>query len=507
MRLSPLLRVVLAAGLCIASSDAAVRLPALISDHMLLQRDVPVRIWGWADAGEAVEVRFRGQSKATTASSDGNWQVFLDPMHAGGPDRLTVEATNRLAIEDVLVGEVWVASGQSNMQWTVAKSNDAQAEISSADYPHIRLFQVPQTVANQPKDDVEGAWKICSPEAVEEFSAVGYFFARQLHKDLGVPFGIVQSAWGGTPAEAWTRKEYLAAEPSLHVLGTEWQSVLDGYAPAKQRFDRALADWQMRAAGARKAGRPVPNRPRTPRGPGHQHTPSGLYNAMIAPLTPYAIRGAIWYQGENNAGRAQGYLYRRLFQTMIQNWRDDWGVGEFPFLFVQLANYARVSDTAEWPETREAQALALRMANTGMAVTIDIGDAADIHPRNKQDVGYRLSLAARKIAYGHDIVYSGPVYRQATVEGNAMRVWFDHVAGGLKTSGPGQLEGFEVAGADGKYQPATAKIHGDTVVVSSLAVRAPVAVRYAWANDPAGNLYNASGLPASPFRSQDPSTR
>jgi len=366
-------------------------------------------------------------------------------MKPAAPAALRVEADNTITVRDVLVGEVWVASGQSNMVFPVQRGDRAAEEIAAAKYPQIRLFKVALKTAEEPLEDVEGEWKVCSPETVGDFSAAGYFFARHLHRTLGVPVGVIQSAWGGTPAEAWTSREALKAEPGLRVLLDEWDQVLEDYPAAKIRYEEALRAWQEKAKTAKAAGRQPPRRPRAPVGPGHQHAPAVLYNAMIAPLTPYAIRGAIWYQGENNASRGQGYLYRRLFQTMILDWRARWAEGGFPFLFVQLANYGRTREGGQWPLLREAQAMALQLRNTGMAVTIDIGNSTNIHPTNKQDVGKRLALWALGETYGRKLVYSGPLYRQMTREDGKIRLWFDHVGGGLKAEG-GTLKGFVIAG-------------------------------------------------------------
>ena len=320
---------------------------------------------------------------------------------------------------------------------------------------------------------------------------------------MGVPFGIVQTAWGGTPAQAWTSRGALKADPSLQPVYGIWDEVLADFPAAQEKYERALQDWEQAAAQAKAAGQEAPRRPRAPRGPGHPHSPSGLYNAMIAPLTPLAIRGAIWYQGENNASRSQGYLYRDLFPAMIEDWRHAWGQGPFPFLFVQLANFRRVPEKHEWPELREAQTMTLGLRNTGMAVTIDIGDSEDIHPANKQDVGHRLALAARSVAYGREVVHSGPSYRQLTREGSNIRLWFDNVGGGLKAADGGSLNGFVIAGPDREFHEAGAYIDGDTIVVWSPKVKTPVAVRYGWRADPQATLFNRSGLPASPFRTDD----
>ena len=497
------LTIVLVAG-CLGCGllRADVRLPRILSDHMVLQREQPLRIWGSADSGERVTVGFAGQEVAAEASREGKWQVFLRPMPAGGPYEMTIQGRNRIVLRDVLVGEVWIGSGQSNMVWPVRRSNNAGKEIASAVYPRLRLFKVKLLVSDEPLEDVEGSWQAATSESVPDFSAVGYFFGRELHKEMGVPFGIIQSAWGGTPAQSWASREALEADPALRPLFDDWAEVLAAYPAAKEKHQSELKQWEQKVAKAKSDGREPPRRPRAPMGTGHHHSPAGLYNAMIAPLTPFAMRGAIWYQGETNASRSQGYLYRDLFPVMIEDWRRAWGQGPFPFLFVQLANYGRVPEKHEWPELREAQEMTLGLRNTGMAVTIDIGESEDIHPKNKLDVGRRLALAAKAVAYGQEVVHSGPVYRQMTFEANDARLWFDSVGGGLTTRGGG-LRGFVVAGADWQFHPAEARIDGDTIVVSSGKVKTPVAVRYAWDADPNGNLFNRSGLPASPFRTDE----
>ncbi len=469
---------------------AAVTLPRVVSDNMVLQREIPVRIWGKANPGEAVTVKFRGQTASTKADNDGAWAVYLRPMQAGGPDNLVVEADNTITLRNVLVGEVWVASGQSNMEWEVRNSDNAQEEIRKANYPQIRLFEAEKVTSDIPLDDVKGEWRECSPESVQTITAVGYFFGRKLHQELKAPVGILQSSWGGTPAEAWTSMDALRADPATRFYLWRWDRVLEQYPAAKLQHDRAVAEWERKPESERG------NRPREPRGPGHQHAPATLYNAMIAPIIDYNIRGAIWYQGESNAGADQAFEYRYLFPRMILNWRDKWRQGEFPFLFVQLANF---ETGADWPILRESQNEALRLRNTGVAVTTDIGNPTDIHPRNKQDVGLRLALWALAETYGRDLVYSGPFYRQMTVEGREATLWFDHVGGGLKAEG-GSLKGFVIAGPDRVFHPANARISGNTVVVSSPKVEEPSAVRYAWHNNPENTLRNAEGLPASPFR-------
>jgi sialate O-acetylesterase len=484
--------------LALAPLSADVQLPALFSDNMLLQRDAPVQVWGKAEPGERVTVRFRGQSVTAAADAAGRWSAFLAPMPAGGPDDLTIAGANTVTIRNVLVGDVWVASGQSNMDWPVSRSNNAENEIRTAANPRIRLFKVARNVADYPLEDVAGSWAPSSPDSVPEFSAVGYFFARNLEDKLKVPVGVIHTAWGGTPAESWTSLPALSADPLLLPHIEAWARTLRAYSERLPGYERRLKEWEKQASEAAARGQDPPRRPNAPSGPGHPWTPAGLYNAMIAPLTRYAIRGAIWYQGESNAGSLRAPLYNRLFETMIRDWRRSWGQGDFPFLFVQLANYDKIDADGRWPELRNAQSQTLALRNTGMAVTIDIGDPADIHPRNKQEVGRRLGLAARAIAYGEPLVYSGPMLRRVARDASALRLWFDHVGGGLTARG-GELKSFQLAGPDRQFVPAAARIDGDSIVVTATQVPEPAAVRYGWSNNPECNLYNAEGLPALPF--------
>jgi len=462
--------------------SADVKLPAVFSDHMVLQRRMPTRIWGTATPGEKVALTLDASRAAAVADAQGRWSAALPPHEAGGPYDLTI---NNVTVRDVLVGEVWVASGQSNMGFALNRANNAEEEIANAKYSRIRFFQTPSKVAEAPADDVKGQWRICAPDVAKSFSAAAYFFARDLSRYYDIPFGIIQSAVGGTPAEAWTSMEAIKAEPMLKVYLDNWEKVLQNYPAALARFEEQ-----------KKNVKPGATAPRPPQGPGHSSTPSGLYNGMIAPFVGYGIRGAIWYQGEANAGK--GVLYQRLFETMIRDWREAWGQGEFPFLYAQLPNY-RKSDG--WAELQDSQRRTLGLRNTGMAITIDIGDPQDIHPTNKVDVGNRMARVARGMVYGEQITYSGPLFRQLTREGSALRVWFDQTGGSLKTKGGGEVKAFEVAGADGKFVPAAAKIEKDTVLVSSVEVAEPVSVRYAWGGSPEVNLYNAENLPASPFKS------
>ena len=633
---------------------AEVRLPAIISDNMVLQQGMKVRIWGNANAGESVTVNFDKKSASTVADALGRWQVSIGPLNAGGPAELRV---NSLTIKNVLVGEVWLCSGQSNMEWPLINTVGGAETVAQANHPEIRLFTVEHHTSETPLNDVEGHWVVTTPEDAAHFSAVGYFFGRELYQRLKLPIGLINTSWGGTPAEAWTSHDALASSPELKPILDRYQNSLNALPQTKEAYARALAQWeeknlyldagnkgealgyadpkssttdwpkmdlpkQFETAGLlidgavwfRKevdlpeswsgkdlvlkltpiddqdityfngtkvgaTGRETPNSYMVPRkyvvpgslvhagrnviavrvfdsageggfsrggamtigpaaangdsqevslrgvwdykvelalepkhpdwgtrpeavGVSNQNNPSVLYNAMIAPLVLFSIRGAIWYQGESNAGRA--YQYRTLFPLMIRNWRSAWG-HEFPFYFVQLANWhanKAEPDESDWAELREAQAMTLREPQTGMAVTIDIGDENDIHPRNKLDVGRRLAAWALAGTYGQPVVPSGPLFDRFKIEGNQVRLRFKHGAG-LKTSDGGPLKGFAIAGEDRRFVWADARIDGDTVIVSSPMVQKPAAVRYGWADNPIANLYNKAGLPASPFRTDD----
>lgn len=635
-----------------------VRVADLFTDHMVLQRDMEVPVWGWAAPGAHVTVAVNGQTATAKTNRDGAWKATLSPMAAGGPYTLTVMGENSLTFSDVLVGDVWLASGQSNMWWPVQSGamgvTNREAEVAAANYPDIRLFTVPQSTNFEVQGHFDGPdWTPCSPETVATFSAVAYFFGREMHLSQGVPIGLIHSSWGGTLCEAWTSAEALRTLPDFatklnrmakdapqmevaqaaydtamaqwnadlathdkgHVEGVpvwadrsldtqDWRTMavpgvwekqgyedLDGYmwyrkvlelpedwagqdlslslgsindadrtyfngtlvgkhegpghaatlrnysvpgdlvvphvnVVAVRIYDMANvggfqgneSDMYITLAGVPDAAqiplagvwqykpsaylRDVPPQPEPPLiREGDPNVPTVLYNAMIAPLVPYGLKGAIWYQGESNVNRA--YQYRELFPTMIADWRDQWGQGDFPFLYVQLANFLQTAPEpgeSAWAELREAQDRTLATKNTGMATIIDIGEADDIHPQNKQDVGKRLSLAARHVAHGENLVYSGPRYKSYQVEGATVRVTFEHLGGGLTTPENAPLAGFAIAGADRRFHWAEGKIVGDTVILSSAAVAQPVAVRYAWADNPDCNLYNQAGLPAPPFR-------
>ena len=487
------------------STRADVKLPALFGDHMVLQQGQPIPIWGWADPGEEVRVTLGGDSRTVKADADGKWKVLLGKLSAGGPNKVEIQGNNSLTLNDVLIGEVWVCSGQSNMQWDVQHANDADLEIASAKYPNIRLITVPQIGTQEPQDDFEGKWEPCSPETVPSFSAVGYFFGRQLYQTLDVPIGLIDNSWGGSSAEAWVRRDLLEADPRYEQLIERWKNTEATYDHEKAMadFQEKLAEWQKKNQAGEEAGA----RPRPPRNPlTNQHRPANLYNGVLNPILGYGIRGVIWYQGESNAGRA--YQYRHLFPLMIQNWRDEWGQGDFPFYWVQLADFRNevpAPADSQWAELREAQTMTMsKLPNTGEAVIVNLGESSDIHPKNKQDVAKRLARWALARDYGMDIVYRSPVYKSMETDGNKIILTFDHVGGGLDTFDVPELIGFTIAGEDKKFVPATAKIIGkDKIEVSSDQVESPVAVRYAWADNPVCNVQNAEGLPLTPFRTDD----
>lgn len=505
-----------------AIAHADVSLPALFSNGMVLQRGQKVPVWGWAAAGEDVTVTFAGQTHKTKADATGGWTTTLDALiERTEPADLVVAGKNTLTVANVLVGEVWVCSGQSNMQLEVSEAIDAPKEIAAANFPQIRMFNVERIRAAEPQKDTKGKWLVCDPANTPHFSAVAYFFGRKLHQDLGVPVGLINTSWGGTRAEAWTSREALEQLPSARTLLADWAQQMKTFdaSKAKADFDQRQAGWKETvqkindanarlAAGATKA--PLPAAPRPADDPAKTpHHPSVLFNQMIAPLVPYAIKGAIWYQGESNQRRA--VQYQELLPTMINDWRARWNA-EFPFYIVQLAGFgnghpvaaeAGVPDT--WAELQEAQMLtAITLPHCGVAVANDIGDQGNIHPKNKQEVGRRLALWALAKDYGKtEVECSGPLYKSSKVEGKKVRLQFSH-AKGLKTRAGGELQAFQIAGADQQWQWAKAKIEGNEVVVWADGVTKPVGVRYAWAAwSPAANLVNAAGLPASCFRTDE----
>lgn len=491
-----------------AVASADVKLPSIFGDHMVLQRDRKIPIWGWADPGEKVTVTLGKDSDSATADKNGFWSVSLSRLPAGGPHEITVQGKNTIKLTDVLVGEVWLCSGQSNMEWTVTASADPEKEIAAGNHPQIRLITVPKKTAETPQNNFEGKWEVCTPESVAKFSAVGYYFGRELNQKLKVPVGLVKSAWGGTPSEAWTSRKALEAESFAKPLLDRWDQQMANYDPdkAKANYEKSLKAWEAASAKAKAENKPQPRKPQAPGDPrNNPHRPANLYNAMIAPLIPFPFRGAIWYQGESNVGRA--YQYKTIFPLMIENWRKDFKLGsDLAFLFVQIAPYNYGGDTRQAAELRDAQFQTLKLDNTGMAVTMDIGNPKDIHPKNKQDVGRRLALWALAKTYGMEKqvpVYSGPLYRKAKVDGNKIRISFDHVGSGLASRDGKDLTHFQIAGKDQQFVPATAVIEKDQIVVHSDKVAKPEAVRFAWEAAAEPNLMNKEGLPASSFRTDD----
>lgn len=619
--------------LCLAAqTKAAVTLPKIFTSDMVLQRDKEIKVWGWADNGETVTVKFNGQTVKVKADKAGSWIAVLKPMIYGGPYQMRISGKKTtIDFNNVLIGDVWICSGQSNMEWIMKNTNNAEKEIAESKYPQIRLYTVEKAMSFKPEKDIEGAWQECSPQTVGDFSAVAYFFGRKLNKDLNVPIGLINSSWGGTNVETWISWDRMSKEPGYeHVnyqqleketterklkqeqfraslandigkaekwydpssaiegwkkiqLPAAWESTeignadgviwfrKDFYLPqavdgkkvvislgpiddgdetylngkligstnewnAERKYaadanllksgkntiiikvtdtggggglygkeDQLYADIdgnKILLAGQWDYKKAVATTDFGISNGGPNSFPSQLYNAMIAPIIQYAIKGGIWYQGESNAGQA--FKYRTLFADMIKDWRVKWGY-DFPFFWAQLANFMKpvsLPASSQWAELREAQSLTLKLPQTGQAVIIDIGEADDIHPRNKQDVGYRLALAAEKIAYGKDVVYSGPVFESMKKDGNKIILTFTNTGTGLMAKDKyGYLKSFSIAGANQKFVWARALIEGNNITVFSDAVADPVAVRYAWSDNPDdANLYNKEGLPASPFR-------
>jgi sialate O-acetylesterase len=496
---------VLLVAVCV-TTHADVALHALFSDNAVLQQQMKVPIWGTAAVGENVTVHFQKQTVSTIATN-GQWKVVLKPLRPGGPFSLEVRGATTITRTNILVGEVWVCSGQSNMQWPLTSCENAQEAITNAADPMLRLITIPNLHADTPQRDVKASWVACGPDTVRGFSGVAYYFGRDLRKARKAPVGLIHSSWGGSPAETWTPRGSFESDPILKPIILEFDRIVQSYPQRRTEYKQGEAELLKKheeaVAKAKAEGKQAPPPPRPPGDPAmNPHRPSALYNAMIAPLQPFAIRGAIWYQGESNAGDA--WRYRTLFPTMIRAWRETWGQGDFPFLFVQLAPCGSPAEgVSRWAELREAQLFTSQtVPKTAMAVITDAGDCADIHPKRKEPVGARLALAARTVAHGERIVSSGPVYQSAKIEGDRVTLTFQNAGGGLVAK-DGELKGFIVAGADQRFFPAKAEIKGKTVVVSSADVKQPVAVRFGWADCPSVNLYNKEGLPATPFRSDD----
>ncbi|MEI8019266.1 MAG: sialate O-acetylesterase [Schlesneria sp.] len=488
------LAIAIAAVFIGSSAQADVKLPNVFGDHMVLQQGQRNKVWGLAEAGEAVTVSINGQSQTATAAADGTWSVFLDPVPVGGPYAFTVKGKNEIKFSDVLVGEVWVCSGQSNMQWSVNNSNDPDIEKLAAKYPKIRMINFPQVGTQDVKwshDDRK--WMVCTPETVGGFSAVGYFFARQLHQTLGVPIGMINNAWGGSACEAWVRRDLLNADPLYKPLMDRWTQMESKYAELVAKGNSLSDEEKKQLQGLQNQM-------------GGNSRPANIYNGVLKSHIGYGIKGAIWYQGESNAGRA--YQYRDLFPLMIKNWRDDWGQGDFSFYWAQLADFQNEQPQpveSAWAELREAQTMTMsKLPKTGEAVIIDIGEGKDIHPKNKVDVGRRLARWALAKDYGVAIPYHSPQYKAMAKTDNKIVLTFDYVDGGWRPFDVKEPRGFAIAGEDKKFVWANANVLKDnTIEVSSDQVANPVAVRYGWADNPVVNMFDGAGLPLTPFRTDD----
>lgn len=485
----------------------------LFADHAVLQRGKPVPVFGTGTPGEKVTVVFQGQTVHTTTDAQGRWLALLEPLTASStPAELTIKGKNEIVLRDVLVGEVWLCSGQSNMDFTVAKTekyyfcgvDNEAAEIAAANHPRIRMFTGEWTKAYEPQASVAGTWRVCTPETVREFSAVGYFFARALQQELDVPVGIVTMTFGASCAQAWIRREAIAADPRLLPELKKFDAEVAAFRAdpeAPKKHSAAVAQWDAAAEAARAAGTKAPRKPRDPDPVQDQHNPTVMFNGMVAAVVPYALRGFLWYQGESITAPKE--LFPVWNETLIRDWRTLWGA-ELPFYFVQLAAHKAASNS---PEVREMQTAALALPRTGMAVTIDIGDFGNVHPKNKQDVGARLARLALARDYGRRVADSGPAFASAQAKGDHLRLRFTALHGGLVAKG-GALTCFEIAGADGAWTTAEAVIDGETVVVKATSVTAPVKARYAWSNYPENPaLFNAADLPAAPFRTDAPASR
>ena len=495
-----------AAALCACTTlslHAEIRLPNALSDHAVLQRDRPIHLWGWATPHARLTARFHAQTVLAEADSIGKWSLYLQPESAGGPYTLTLSGDGPdKTLSDLLVGDVWFASGQSNMEFplagfTGAPLKDMDKEIAAANNPRLRLLRVEHKTADSPVNDIVGNWTLCTPDTAKAFSAVAYFFGREIAADRNVPIGLVDSTWGGTPADAWTSLDTLGNDPALlpafasRARFTNQQTDLDATIDAEKQED----------AAAKAAGQPAPKHPWHPDEASWR--PAALYNGMIAPLTPLSIKGFLWYQGETNSAHDRAPFYGRLFSDMIGDWRTHFAQGNLPFLFVQISSFD--SPGEDWGTVRDQQRRTLAVAHTAMAVTLDIGTPNNVHPPDKQTVAARLAAAARALVYDEHIAYSGPAFREATTEMSSdgtqsLRVWFNH-ANGLTTHGK-TLTSFEVAGADHHFVPAAATLDGDSVLVHAPNVAAPVYVRFGWQGVVTDSLYNADGFPTATFTSE-----
>jgi sialate O-acetylesterase len=515
--------IILSFGLLASTTLLAIVKPSsLFSEHAVLQRNIPIPVWGTADGGEKVTVSFKNETQTTIADASGKWMVKLPKQKAGGPYKLEIKGTNTITIEDIYVGEVWLCSGQSNMDMTVAREDrywcgvhNEEKEVAEANYPEIRIFDVDFTPTNTEQQNAPGKWEVVSPTSVGHMSAVAYFFAREIYRKLNIPVGMITSAFGASTAETWISKPALDARPNLKPLmnayAQKWDKFVSDSAVVLPTYRDDLLKFKGDLAAAQAAAGDVnTKKPRAPRNPDpqlDQHNPYVCYNGMIAPLAPYAIKGAIWYQGESNGPSAN--KYREIMETLVGDWRKTWNQGNFPFLYVQLANYGKTEMTEpvqhnSMMTVREAQLQNLSIPNTAMVCAIEnaIDKPGDIHPKNKQDIGYRLGLAARAKAYNEKVEFSGPVYKHHKIKNNSILLYFNHVGKGLVAKN-GELTGFAICGDDKKWHWAEAKIVGKTVIVSSTEVTKPIAVRYCWGTNPPASLSNKAGLWTPHFRTDN----
>jgi len=494
----------LAAALVVAATaapaEAQLKLPHLFSDHAVLQRDRPLHVWGWSSAGATITVSLHGQRATAIADRLGRWEVWLKPEAAGGPYVLTVDggaAEGQAQVQDVMLGDVWFASGQSNMEFPLkgfpgAPLNNGAAEIAAATNPRVRLLRLEHKSSTTPLRDIDATWTTTTPATATDFSAIGYFFAREIAAREKVTVGVIDSTWGGTPADSWVSTDAFATDTTLApAIGARARFQQDQADADLALAAEAREDAAVRAAGGKPAAHPW-------HPPEEAYRPSSLYNAMVAPFTGYGMKGVIWYQGETNSNVARAPYYADLFRGLITDWRNGFAQGDFPFLYAQISSFN--SPAENWGLVRDAQRRALGLVNTAMVVTTDVGDPDNVHPGDKQTVAARLALAAREVAYGERVAYQGPLFRQATSETGGMRVWFDHAAGLTSRGAP--VPGFEIAGPDRKFVPATARIDGETVVVTG-PVPQPRYVRYNWSGVVPGSLYNTAGLPMSTFTSEE----
>ncbi len=502
------LRALFIVALSTTAARADVKLPAIISDHMVLQAGLPAPIWGWADPQEPVIVRFGEQIQTAVADAQGKWSVTLvDLKSSAAPQTLSIEGKNKLAVNDVLVGEVWLGSGQSNMAMMVKNCLEFEKEKAAANLPQLRMFTVARNSTPEKQVDCQGTWVVCSPETVGNFSATAFFFGRDLQAELKVPVGLINSSWGGTKIEAWTSipaQEKLAAYPHITAHWDKLKSQPWDQAAADAKYQAAQTKWRAEVAEAKKAGKPLPGGPRVPYAPHlDPNHPGNLFNGMIEPLIPYAFRGAIWYQGEGNAAQTYNLHYGEQLKALITEWRSRFG-REFPFAWVQLPDFKapqqKPVEESYWPIIREQMLKTLAVPKTGMAVALGLGEEKDIHPKNKQGVGFRLSRWALHDVYQQEGPAGGPLPVEHRLSGDGIVVTFKNTDGGLKSRDGKELKGFAIAGPDLKFVWAKAEIQGNTVHVSSPDVKQPIAVRYAWADNPIWSLENGAGLPATPFR-------